>query len=49
MKSKAFNRYKAYLYLLPSILILTVFTIYPAYQSDCDELSGRLQHHRRQL
>ena len=29
MKSKAFNRYKAYLYLLPSILILTVFTIYP--------------------
>lgn len=29
MKSKAFNRYKAYLYLLPSILILTAFTIYP--------------------
>ena len=47
MKSKAFNRYKAYLYLLPSILVLTVFTLYPlvkaflmSFQEDYSIIDG---------
>ena len=47
MKSKAFNRCKAYLYLLPSILVLTVFTLYPlvkaflmSFQEDYSIIDG---------